>query len=404
MQALRKHIEKILLGVCLLIVLGVSYFLLTDLRKARSDSFARAGVGGKGGPVPALTVTDFTALDRLASRAVEWRTPAGARANPTLPGVFTRCVNPECTYWIPYTAKTCPSCKTEQPEPGDIEIDNDPDKDGIPSTEESKYAFMDSEDPRDADRDEDGDGFSNKEEIMGAKTDPANPDSHPPLATHVRLHDVVKDRFGIMFDNLMAGGEDTPPDKWDLVLKVREADGQWKSRFTKLGQTVNGYKVIDVQRKVADVFDERVKANVKTDRSEVVLQQEGEPPVTLVRREPQWSGVAFRLIHYAGPRQRRQFTVKAGETLTLTSLRGREEKYTLLQDEEGRVYARLQTGREDAPVVPIERGPSPYPVEERTEVPPGGGVGPWPGLYGPGGMTAPDGSMTPAPTPVVPRR
>ena len=76
----------------------------------------------------------------------------------------------------------------------------------------------------------------------------------------------------------------------------------------------------------------------------------------------------------------------------------------MMLDDEGRVWARLLNGREDAPVVPIERGPSPYPVEERTEVMPGGGVGPWPGPYGPGGMTAPDGSMTPAPTPVVPRR
>ena len=406
MQALRRHIEKILLGFFLLVVVGVSFLLLLDLKKAKQ--ITTPGLNprpNKGGAVPALTEGDFTAIARLASPEAEWRTRGGARSNPFIPGAYSRCVNPACTYWFPASYNVCPFCKTEQPVVDDREPskDDDRDGDGIPDAVEAKYPFLDPDLKRDGDLDQDSDGFTNREEIMGAKTDPASPDSHPLLVTHVRLHDIVKDRFGILFESLMTGGETTPSEKWDIVLKVRDDDGQWKSRFAKLGQVVAGYKVVEARPKTKEAFDESVKANVKQDVSELVLQKEGEPPITLVRREPQWSGVAFRLIQYLSPRQRRQFVVKSGETLTLADLQGHEEKYTVTQNADGRIVAQLQNGKADAPRILIVRGPSPYPTEERNDTPPGG-PGTWPGAMGPGTMGPDGGPMMPAPLPVVPRK
>lgn len=82
-----------------------------------------------------------------------------------------------CGKPIPSDAETCPYCKAKQKV---VKIEADADHDGLPNEWEVKYG-LNPNDPSDAAKDTDGDGFTNLEEFL-AKTDPTNKDDHPDYA------------------------------------------------------------------------------------------------------------------------------------------------------------------------------------------------------------------------------
>jgi len=110
------------------------------------------------------------------------------------PELRVRCVN--CDRPIPYSATNCTftQCGALQPEIPNIDDKN---KNGIPDQWEEKYGLM-SFDPEVINQDPDNDGFTSKEEFEW-KTDPKDPNSHPPYLAKVRVADIKPIPFRMIF-------------------------------------------------------------------------------------------------------------------------------------------------------------------------------------------------------------
>ena len=92
-----------------------------------------------------------------------------------------------CGRPIPADSELCPYCKVKQ---NVVKIEADADHDGLPNEWEVKYGFNPN-DPRDAAKDSDGDGFTNLEEFL-AKTDPTDKESHPDYLDSVAVSAPLK--------------------------------------------------------------------------------------------------------------------------------------------------------------------------------------------------------------------
>lgn len=79
-----------------------------------------------------------------------------------------------CGKPIPADSEVCPLCGVKQ---NVVKVEVDTDHDGMPNDWEKKYGFN-PDDPADAAKDADGDGFTNVEECQ-AGTDPRDANSHP---------------------------------------------------------------------------------------------------------------------------------------------------------------------------------------------------------------------------------
>ena len=360
MQALKRHYEKIVLGILLLAAFLLSFFLLNSLGKVREETqLAMAPVLATGEPVEQLTAADFDAQQLLGDPDVQWeRAPADVRGNLVDPGQLMWCITEGCNHWLPYEAEICPYCGAEQKvtEGPEIPVGKDSDEDGITDLVENEYDFLDPDIPTDADQDEDGDWFTNLEEIK-AGTDPADQASHPPLAEKLYFVGVTRERFGIVFSNVMRE-PDKPSEQWDIVLKVLE-DGRWKSRFRKVGETIADYKVMDVQPQTKKVYDPSVGTEVTKDVSQVVLQHtESGEQVVLKRQTRSTTGIVIRLVLPVvtdGESRLRRYTARPNETFTLTDAVGQEETYKITAASPQSIRVRSVDKPESEPVV-IERG------------------------------------------------
>lgn len=88
-----------------------------------------------------------------------------------------------CGMPIPFGSKECPLCGALQP--GEVQANKaDGDEDGLPDEWEKKYGLSLS--MNDAALDFDNDGFTNMEEFL-AKTNPADPNSHPPYVASLTV-------------------------------------------------------------------------------------------------------------------------------------------------------------------------------------------------------------------------
>jgi len=332
LQALKRHYEKIILGIFLLLLLLLSVWTLKSIRAG-----ARMRPPDTSGP-PAVGLTDaeFQALAALSSPTLEWKSPErAARGSLFYPGTYMWCANPEHSFWLPQEFQKCPVCEAEQG-PDDFEDpppdpEKDADGDGIPNVVEEKYEFLNPANSRDADLDEDQDWFTNREEI-DAETHPASAESHPPLANNLRLVSIAQERFEIMFQTLTVGRDDDPPEKWDITLQVTER-GRVKSRFVKLGSDpVLGWKLVEIQRKFQAFFDKSVNKELKRDVSELIIENAAGERMTLVRNRPTPKGMTVRFLLYVDAidlRKARQFSVRIDEPLVLTDVQGSEERYAI---------------------------------------------------------------------------
>jgi len=140
----------------------------------------------------------------------------------------TQCVNPQCMLIVPYGTETCPACKEPIPRPPE----EDEDGDGIPDSWEQRFSEYADWQVADADRDDDKDRFTNKEEFMGS-SHPGDPGSVPvPIIVTAINRKTVNIRFaghaqyGRKRDN-----------KFDLQIVWDN-----KPEMIKTGETFHGYK------------------------------------------------------------------------------------------------------------------------------------------------------------------
>ncbi|NOY80101.1 MAG: hypothetical protein GXP31_03755 [Kiritimatiellaeota bacterium] len=328
MELLRRHYEKISLGFFLVLVLGVSWYLLADLRKvsreidqyrANSKTLKSAAVGEM---IKPLDLSEFKADTFVFdTQRLEWKADnkpgGGDLMNPRR---YMRCANPECPYYILYDMDVCPYCHTKQgkKKKKGVSSGDDLDRDGIPDAFEKKYKALDPNVSTDADRDSDGDWFTNRQEYE-ADTSPDDPKSHPPYAEKLRFLGTIRKPLDIMFTRLMRN-DPSDPNSWDLFLRVRKG-GRWKNRIRRVGEKAGEYKILAVHYKSKKVFQKATKTEVTVDISEVVLQKGNEEPITLVRNETTFEkGIIVRFLLLSdlySPARCRQFTAKKGVPFTI---------------------------------------------------------------------------------------
>ncbi|MFO7820623.1 MAG: hypothetical protein R6V56_00975 [Lentisphaeria bacterium] len=358
MSILKRHYEKLALGIFLVLLLIYSATVLLDLQSMQEIPAERASAPKDGeATVKALGAEDFAALKVFNSPDVEWLgSQKSMNRSLFYPGRFVVCANEACNHWLPISAQVCPWCGTSQaggPAPPDEGEDTD--GDGILDVVENKYEFLNPNNPTDAALDSDGDWFTNLEEVgaeVENKTDPSDNTDHPLLANNLRLAGIRKQRLDIVFKNLIKGGADAPKEKWDIVINVVE-DGSWKTRFKKLGDAVKGYSIIDVEEKVKDVFDPNLNAKVARDASTLTLQKKDGKKITLAVGEQSTAGIRIRFVFYksaSDPREAVKYSVKGNQPLILKDVTGRKEEYTIKVLSSKRVLLQL-VGNEAGNVV-----------------------------------------------------
>ena len=124
---------------------------------------------------PALNAVDPKAGSFLASEKRAFCKPG----DPAVKG---------CGKPIPVGIETCPFCAVAQKI--EQKASADADNDGLPNDWETKYG-LNPNDASDADKDSDGDGFTNAEEFA-AKTDPTDKNSHPDYLDYLTVQGGLK--------------------------------------------------------------------------------------------------------------------------------------------------------------------------------------------------------------------
>ncbi|MBU0715958.1 MAG: hypothetical protein KJ964_11430 [Verrucomicrobia bacterium] len=193
-----------------------------------------------------------------------------------------RCV--KCGRPIPVDADVCPfrNCGAQQPAVPKAKT-KDSDLDGLPDEWELKYGLNPNAD--DALQDDDADGFTNLEEYQ-AGSNPCNADAHPSFAEKLRVIKIGRTPMPLSFQ----GVQRLSTNDVRFLLKNRQLR---RDTYAKLGDTVNGYKLvkyeekkIKVRKKTFDVDEDVSVLTVSKDNKIIPLtinrENQGEIGASLI--------------------------------------------------------------------------------------------------------------------------
>ena len=157
------------------------------------------------------------------------------------PQLRVKCVN--CERPIPYAASNCTfvACGAAQPGPEEKTL-VDRNHNGIPDEWEEKYGLF-SFDPEVINGDPDNDGFSSKEEFEW-RTDPKDPNSHPPYLAKIRVAEIKPIPFRMIFKAVSKSGT-------NLIFQINLRSGG-KTYFAKIGDKVEIFKLVAYDEKTSD--------------------------------------------------------------------------------------------------------------------------------------------------------
>lgn len=123
------------------------------------------------------------------------------------------------------------------------------------------------QDRTDAEKDKDGDGFTNKEEF-DAGTDPTDPKSRPELTYKLRVEKIDVKSFMLRFRSTIMG-----PDGFRVYGLNRIQAGGVFTYFKKIGQDVSGFKLVKFEEKFQMKTSAGSKIPQRVDASELTLVQ-----------------------------------------------------------------------------------------------------------------------------------
>ncbi|MEG1552749.1 MAG: Amuc_1099 family pilus-like system protein [Kiritimatiellia bacterium] len=127
------------------------------------------------------------------------------KSDPDAPNLCTperRLLCVGCAQPISWSAKVCLTCKAKQPEENKIDLSTvDSDGDGMFDPWEIENGLNHTNE-KDADLDNDNDGFTNLEEFE-AKSNPRDPKSHPGYETRMKLEGIVGDKLPLRVIDVM---------------------------------------------------------------------------------------------------------------------------------------------------------------------------------------------------------
>jgi hypothetical protein len=179
------------------------------------------------------------------------------------------------------------------------------------------------------DQDPDNDGFTVLDEYLG-KTDPQDPDSHPPYLTKLRLKKFIKVPFRLKFEAYDDDGN----------FQINTVDVHQPTQFVKIGDVISGtkYKAVKFEKKSVD----NPRTGVDTDVSELTVEnvENGRQVVLVVRTEvdspDQYARFAFLWDHT-------EFTVKKDQKFSLKPERDIEYKLIDIHETEA-VILNIKSG------------------------------------------------------------
>lgn len=250
MEFLAKHYEKLILGACLLCLIGGIFLVVNGVsgeQKRLENTFTEANskVGGNK-ILAALDVSAFKSArdclqDSRLKLAVVEPVKDAKKGNLLLPKRYILCKNFQCGHMVYVRADKCPFCGQTQDPYKDTTPEDDTDKDGIPDLEEQKWEFLNYLDPYDARFDADDDGFLNIEEYQ-AKTAMDDAGEFPPLALLLRTLQVGKRKLPFQFIRVRTLDSELKSD-W----KIEFAVGRGTRQAVKINEeVVTGYKIVAV--------------------------------------------------------------------------------------------------------------------------------------------------------------
>ncbi len=179
-----------------------------------------------------------------------------------VPGTRVQCV--DCRRPIPYEAESCPFCRAKQPVDPTEDPDRDLDRDGMKDVWEDSHG-LDSRDPSDAEKDSDGDGFTNIEEFLASPaTNPSDPNDSPSIVMKLCVQSLVADPFHLRFKSVIR----LPGNEKQFAINTR---GDAKTYFKKLGEEVEGFVLHEFEPQLRRI--ERFGRVMNIDVSVLILKR-----------------------------------------------------------------------------------------------------------------------------------
>ena len=310
MQFLKRHYEKIILAVLLLLFIGSLVYLIQIMDSTNDVTKADLNIPTR---APDYEETDFSkeafATERIFMKDTQWNVSV---ARDSADKSFTDLINPfECAR-CPHCGRIvplrdfkeephkCPVCNGELKPPiikvppkldGGRVTAEDSDGDGIPDLVEEKLGLNPKE-LEDGSLDMDGDGFSNAFEYKffgsaAGSSAISNPKIHPPL--YMRLHVVAlrKALLDVILKKVVPAG--AKGDEFDIQLAI---DNGAKTLFKVLNDKVTldkkPYEIVKVIPKFTKL--QQGSVIVEKDESRIVLNSvDGKYTLEMKVGEPVYS-------------------------------------------------------------------------------------------------------------------
>ena len=293
MLLLRKHYEKVILAVLLLIFLLLLGFQIMVILRAKDIEIDT--VLGVKPPKPGyprqvdFSKPEFTEKKIFDSEKSHWISdPAKVGKNDVCQAYpIIRC--PFGPHLIPVTdypknnAKNpgkCSYCGNE------IKVlitslvvtEDDSDGDGIPDKDEIRWG-LNPKDPKDAVLDGDNDGFTNLEEFK-AKTNPKDPKSRPSYAKKLYYEKIENEPLGMWLSRFGSNAmTEEDVNKWDIQIRYFRNMKRRNPRYTRVhdGKKVGETFVIGKKTYIIDKVNKDFSVNPKTkeriNRSSIVVYE-----------------------------------------------------------------------------------------------------------------------------------
>ena len=305
-----------LIAVSVLVLLLASLIVLSGRAGRRPESMPQPPADP-----PAVKPVDVSAYKDALARLENGRPGPVKAAGLFVPGTRVECS--DCKGPIPIETfrerKPCPFCNFVPPPPPK---DFDGDLDGMWDSWEREHGF-DPTDPKDAQRDADGDGFTNVEEFAYG-CDPTS--AHiTPLNAVLSVATIARRRFKIMF----AGVTKSPTGILTFGLNV-----PGRSYFKKLGEEVEGFEVVAFEP-LKEVQTKTV-GSVTVDVSVLTLRRDGKD-IVLTQGQPYYVHTA--ILEFA--LDSTQHKVRVGSTV---EVRGKQLQVTDIDGERETVSVQPSEG------------------------------------------------------------
>lgn len=255
---LKDYYDKIILIVVLIVLLGSCLYLVLNIGSTRDKikSMQRRQADLSASTVETVDPAWIENQMKRLSAPFE----SGVYSNQMITSELrVLAVGVENPMPIPYYAQKDPFTGVVQPDVKDpTKIDRD--GDGLPDQFEVDNG-LDPFNPSDAAADLDADGFSNLEEYQ-FETLLTDANDQPTPAAKLRLAAMNARPFKLRFQ----GVQKLPNGEKRFLLNMRTLE---QSHFVKIGDQVEGYKVLDYQERIEQTADGKV------DRSTLTLEREG---------------------------------------------------------------------------------------------------------------------------------